>query len=67
MGRYENLKEILQERGMSKYRLAKDCNITPSNIYAGFNGRCKFYEGWKVRVAEVLNMEIEEIFGTEGK
>lgn len=59
------LLNILEERGISRYRLAKMSDINPSDLYSMLNGERKFFDGYKKRIADVLGMSIKDLFGTK--
>ena len=62
---YEHLKSILQERGLTKYRLAKMSHISTQDIYSLLNGKKPLYPNWKKRIAEALKVPEEELFEEE--
>ncbi len=59
---YEKLLEEMKRRGITRNKLAKMSDITPSDLYSALNGERKFYDGWKKRVCDVLEMDIDELF-----
>lgn len=58
----EKLKGILAERGISAYRLAKDCGIASQNIYNCLSGKQYVYPKWRQKISEYLGLSEEEIF-----
>lgn len=62
---YEKLRKALAERHLSVNKLAKMSDIHPQSLYMAVNGKVPFYEGWKTRVAEALEMAVEELFRGE--
>lgn len=61
MGNTKLIKE-LENRNMNLRQLALAADIVPQSLYAAIHGRVYFWPGWKKRVAEVLNMSVEELF-----
>jgi len=43
----EKLRSILEEKNITPYRLAKDCNISPTDIYNILNGERKIFPKWR--------------------
>lgn len=62
MVQQNKLRAIIEERGITPYRLAKDCNISVTLIYGALNGTVSFYPRWRKSIAEYLGMTEEEIF-----
>ena len=58
----KKLKKIMQERGITAYRLAIDCKIALSDIYPAINGKKTMFPRWRKSIAEYLKMEEKEIF-----
>ena len=59
---YENLIKLLEERGLTKYRLAKMSNISPQDLYTALNGYKPMYPGWRKRIAEALEIPENVLF-----
>lgn len=59
---YDTLKKEMKEQGVTTYRLAKNTNIVPSDLYAAFKGHKDFYPHWRRRIAEALNKPEETLF-----
>ena len=59
---YDRLITLLEERGITKYRLAKMSNIRPQDIYTALNGHKPLYPGWKKRIAMALDIPEELLF-----
>lgn len=58
---YSNLKKILDERGITPYKLAKELKITPSTFYDWSKGRYSpKYEKLK-NIADHLGIPVETI------
>lgn len=64
---YDKLRTILAERGLTVRQLALESGIIEQNLYAALNGNSKFWPGWKVRVAAVLELPVNEVFPEEEK
>ncbi len=62
---FGKLKEELALRNITRNKLAIMSNIVPSDLYAALLGRKPFYPGWKKRIAEALDMSVEELFPNE--
>lgn len=56
-----NMRKIRKERGLTQFELAKLSNINPSSISNLESGKIYFYPGWLKRIAEVLEVDPEEI------
>lgn len=63
---YKKLLTVLDERGISRYRLAKMASITPQDLYAVLSGKRIMFPSWRNRIIEALNMSEEELFPAEG-
>lgn len=61
------VKAVIEERGISRNRLAMMSGITPSAIYNLFNGNVPLYPGWKRRIAEALDMDESDLFPEGGE
>ena len=59
---FNRLRKELENRNMSVRQLAIEADIIPQSLYAAINGRTEFWFGWKSRVANALNMSIEDLF-----
>lgn len=59
------LQAVLKERGISRYRLAKMSDINPSDLYSMLKGERKFFDGYKKRIADALDMSVNDLFGTK--
>ena len=57
----------LESRNMNLRQLALAADIVPQSLYAAVHGRVYFWPGWKKRVAETLDMSVEELFEEEGE
>lgn len=61
----KKLKAILQERGISTYKLSRECDIHSPDMYNCINGKMCIYPKWKNRIAEYLELPEEDIFEDE--
>lgn len=59
------LKEILNERGITAYKLAKETGLNIGSLYNAINGKTYFYPKMKSVIASYLGLSEEEIFGEE--
>lgn len=57
-----DLLEILKQQKISKMQLALNARITPSDLYQALNGKKPFFPAWKKRIADFLDIDIEELF-----
>lgn len=64
---YENLKKAFREKNVSANQVAIATKIHPSDIYAAMRGDRKFYDGWKIRIADYLKMDMQELFPEDEK
>jgi len=54
--RGQNLRNLLKRKGVTKYRLAKDCGITYRTIFNWQEGNVKPSDEYTIRVAKYLNL-----------
>ena len=59
---YETLLKTIEERDITKYRLAKLSNVPLSDLYAIFKGKRSLFPSWRVRICEALEMDDRELF-----
>lgn len=59
---YEKLIKILEERGLTKYRLAKMSNISTQDLYTVLKGHKPLYPNWRKRIAEALDIPEDFLF-----
>lgn len=64
--KYKKLLTVIDERGISRYRLAKMANITPQDLYAVLGGKRTLFPSWRMRICKALEMSEEELFLSEG-
>ena len=57
-----NLKKVLKEKGLSVLELCRVTGIAPQVMYTISNEKIVPYDGWKQRIAEALEMSVEQIF-----
>ncbi|MCH3954078.1 MAG: helix-turn-helix transcriptional regulator [Eubacterium sp.] len=62
---YDTFKNVLKEKGISMYRVARNAGIQPTDIYAAVHGNKKFFDGWKRRISKALEMDPEDVFPDE--
>ena len=55
------LAEILEQKHISRYRLAKMTGIHNQDIYAIIKGKKPLYDGWKKKIAEALEISESEL------
>ena len=60
---HHNLKRIASEKGYSIHRLALEARISPSDLYSAVNGKREFFPKWRERVAQVLGVDENSLFG----
>lgn len=58
----KKLKQIMQEREISAYRLAIDCKIALSDIYQAISGKKPMFPRWRKSIAAYLEMEEKDLF-----
>jgi hypothetical protein len=65
----EKIKSECELQGISISKLLRMSNVQSSDYYQAINGKKTFFTGWKVRIAEVLKVSVEELFpqNKEGK
>ena len=56
------LKEVKAAKGVSGLKLSQMTGISPGAISNIENGKIIAYPGWKQRIAEALEVPVEEIF-----
>lgn len=57
-----NLRKILNEKGITPYKLAKCVGMAPPDMYACLNGHKSFFPKWRRNIANYLEMPEYEIF-----
>lgn len=61
----DKLMQELENRNMNIRQLAIAAGITPQSLYGAVRGRVYFWDGWKQRIASVLNMDVADLFPEE--
>lgn len=57
-----NINKLIEEQGISKLKLALECNIPPHHLYNAINGKTPFYPKYKQSIAEYFNLTQQELF-----
>jgi|GEM_PF-2159688 transcriptional regulator with XRE-family HTH domain len=57
-----NLRVVLEGKGISQLDLYKLTGISPASLSNIVTGRLIPYDGWKKRISEALDVPVEEIF-----
>lgn len=58
------LLKVLEERKLSKLQLALNAGIAPHYLYNALNGKMPFYPKYKKAIADYLQMDEQELFGS---
>ena len=53
----------MQKRGISTNKLSFISSIAASDLYCALSGKKPLYPNWRKRIAEALEMSVEELFG----
>ena len=56
------IKELMDEKGISVFRMLKDTQITRSTIYALMNGKSDVKVSTALKIAKYLGTTAEELF-----
>lgn len=59
---YETLVKEMERQQINTRQLAIKAGIVPQSLYGAIHGRVEFWPGWKKRVADVLSVDVEELF-----
>lgn len=62
---YETVRNRIIEKYGSINKLSKIIGMEPQDLYSAFNGKRPFFPKWKKRVAEALDMDVNELFPEE--
>lgn len=62
---YTKLHQELKKRCLSVNKLSFMSGITASDLYCALSGKKPMYPNWRKRIAEALDMSIEELFDEE--
>jgi transcriptional regulator with XRE-family HTH domain len=65
MRKHERVREMAKAKGLSVRQLAIKAGIIPQALYGAINGRTEFWSGWKVKVADVLEVNVDDLFNEE--
>lgn len=63
--KYSKLETLLYVRRISKMQLAMRTGINPSALYDAINGKRQFYDGYKRKIAEFLEVDEEYLFSED--
>lgn len=58
----KKLKVVLHNKGITAYKLAKECNIALPDMYSAINGKKVMFPRWKKSISDYLNMPEAELF-----
>lgn len=64
---FNTLKKLMDEEGMTGYKLAKITGISSPDIYRALSGKQQMFEGWKKRIAAAMGRTVEEVFPEDEK
>ena len=67
MSKYRKLESVLEERNVSIKQLAGMTGIHAQDIYQAIIGTKMFWKGWKRRIAEALEVPVEDLFEQEAE
>ena len=56
------LLQALEQKGMTRNKLALQAQINPADLYSAMSGKREFYPQWRKRVAAVLEVQENELF-----
>lgn len=62
---FDKLRAEIDKRNMTINKLARLSDITSQSLYAAMNGDVKFWPGWKNRIADALEMDVDDLFPEE--
>ncbi len=65
MRKHERVREMARAKGLSVRQLAIKAGIIPQALYGAINGRTEFWSGWKVKVADALEVDVDDLFNEE--
>ncbi len=64
---HEKLKSVMKEKHITGYKLSQLTGIAISDVYCALRGDKKMYNGWKQRIADALEMSVDELFPEEAE
>lgn len=59
---YKRLEKELEKQKWSRNKLGLESKISPTSISQAMNGKCPMFPNWKIRIAEALEVSVEELF-----
>lgn len=59
---YRKLYEVLEQKHISRYKLAKLADIDFSSLYSALAGKRELYPNWRKRISNALAMPESELF-----
>lgn len=62
----KKLKSVMAAKHITGYRLAQLTKISTSDIYQALKGQKPMFNGWKKRIADALEMTVDELFPEDG-
>lgn len=57
-----NVRELRQKKGMTATELSKKTSIAQSTLSNIENSKIPVFQGWKQRIADALDVPIEQVF-----
>lgn len=64
---YEKFRQIIEKKGMTAYRVAKDCGIPAMTLYDWKAGRTKPKTDKLSKIAKYLGVTIEDLIELDGE
>lgn len=62
----DTLKSAMKQKHISGYKLAQMTGISSPDVYQALNGTKPMFNGWKKRIADALEMTVDELFPEDG-
>ena len=59
---YKKLYEVLKQKHITRYKLAKLAGIDYTNLYSALAGTRPMFPGWRKRISETLGIPESELF-----
>lgn len=59
---FELLKEAMDDLGITAYKLAKEADIVPSDLYQAIEGKRPMYPNWRKRIAAAIGKSEKALF-----
>lgn len=63
--KYKKFYSVLKDKGLSVNKAASLCGIHSQSIYTALKGKSPLYPGWRNRLADLLEVPVEELFPEE--